>query len=381
MYQEKEIKSLVNKLKSVFLKENAIDFLEYVIKHKDEGDFGDFKEWVKGYDETKEGEYKKILDRIRKNEIDLNILHSFLIKEYKDVGGRLAGEFFTPPKFSELMAKIVLHLNPLESGKTYKVVDWCCGSGSLLIAFLEEAYSIIEKQGLQDVKFEFFGNDINERSVRHCEISLSKFKDIKKVLEVKNGLNVFKTINPEIDLNDYDYILGNPPFNLKFDVNYYKRITDYFPIIPKGRGDLLFVYRALKSIEKGGVGAFILYPSLLNFSSLQGIRDRFLELGIVVSVSLLEGKSFLNTPIKVILLVLKKGYNGKGFTSECSDFEQWLKGGQSLKIGNDWTFIKEVEKEVIDIKALNAEIARLREVNTRKFQALDELVEKLESSM
>ena len=45
---EKEVKSLVNKLKSVFLKENAIDFLEYVITHKDEGDFGEFKEWLQG---------------------------------------------------------------------------------------------------------------------------------------------------------------------------------------------------------------------------------------------------------------------------------------------------------------------------------------------
>lgn len=377
---EKEIKSLVNKLKSVFLKDNAIDFLEYIITHKDE-DVGDFKEWVKGYDETKEGEYKKIIERIRKNKIDLNILHSFLIKEYKDVGGKLAGEFFTPPKFAELMAKIVLNLQPLENGKTYKVVDWCCGSGNLLITFLEEAYSIIEKQGLQDVKFEVFGNDVNERSVRHCDIGLSQFKDIKKVLEVKNGLNVFKSINAEIDLNDYDYILGNPPFNLKFDVNYYKRITDYFPIIPKGRGDLLFVYRALKSIEKGGVGAFILYPGLLNFSSLQGIRDRLLELGIVVSVSRLEGKSFLNTPIKVILLVLKKGYNGKGFSNECCDFEEWLQGGQLLEIGKDWNFIKEVESKMIDIKAVTAEVARLTELNTRKRQEWDELVARLESGI
>ena len=374
---EQEIKSLVRKLKSVFLKENAVDFVVYILEHKDE-EIGDFKEWVKGYDETKEGEYRKIFERIRKNNIDLNILHSFLIKEYKDVGGKLAGEFFTPPEFSKLMAKIVLHLQPLESGKTYKVVDWCCGSGSLLIAFLEEAYSIIEKQGLKGVNFEVFGCDVNERSVRHCDIGLSKFKEIKKVLEVKNGLNVFKTICAEIDLNDYDYILGNPPFNLKFDVNYYKRITDYFPIIPKGRGDLLFVYRSLKSIEKGGVGAFILYPSLLTFSSLQGIRDRLLEIGVVVSVSLLEGKSFLNTPIKVILLVLKKGYNGKGFSNECCNFEEWLQGGQILEIGKDWSIIKEVEKEVSDIKAVTSEVARLTEFNNRQRQKWDELVAKLE---
>ena len=79
MCQEKEIKSLVNKLKSLFLKDNGIDFLEYVLEHEGE-DVGDFKEWVKGYDETKEGEYKKIIDRIKKNKIDLNILHSFFNK-------------------------------------------------------------------------------------------------------------------------------------------------------------------------------------------------------------------------------------------------------------------------------------------------------------
>lgn len=108
---EQEVKSLVNKLKSVFLKDNAVDFVEYVLEHKDEWDFGEFKEWVKGYDETKEGEYRKILERIRKEKIDLNILHSFLIKEYKDLGAKLAGEFFTPPRLLSLWLKLFYTCN------------------------------------------------------------------------------------------------------------------------------------------------------------------------------------------------------------------------------------------------------------------------------
>lgn len=54
--------------------------------------------------------------------------YEFLIKNFASTSGKKAGEFYTPPEVSSLMARLMAH--PKEGDE---ICDPTCGSGSLLM--------------------------------------------------------------------------------------------------------------------------------------------------------------------------------------------------------------------------------------------------------
>ncbi len=86
-------------------------------------------------------------------EIDaLGDIYETFIYYFATIAGKKAGEFYTPPQVSELLAKIVTH----ERKKLKKVYDPTCGSGSLLLQVIkhlsEDDKNIINIYGQEKVR-------------------------------------------------------------------------------------------------------------------------------------------------------------------------------------------------------------------------------------
>lgn len=74
--------------------------------------------------------------------------YEYLMAMYASSAGKSGGEFFTPQEVSELLAKIAVH----NQESVNKVYDPCCGSGSLLLKFVE-----------LHLKSKWFANEIKVR--------------------------------------------------------------------------------------------------------------------------------------------------------------------------------------------------------------------------
>lgn len=117
----------------------------------------------------------------------------------------------------------------------------------------------------------------------------------------------------------FDYIMANPPFNLKswYDENLQNdpRWTDY-GTPPASNANYAWILHMLSHLKKAyGVAGFLLANGALNDSDTLGIRKRLIQNDKVEAIIVLPRELFITTDISVTLWILnqnKKGGNYHG---------------------------------------------------------------------
>ena len=144
------------------------------------------------------------------------------------------GQFFTPYAITDFV------LQCLKPGKFDIIMDLTCGHGAFINSVPQES--------------NFFG----------CEIDMKSYK-IAKFLYPKANIQCsdIRTYNPEIRA---DIIVGNPPFNLKWQIGN----TTYL-------SQLYYTIKAAENIKSGGVMALVVPSSFL--------ADDFSDKGMIEEVS------------------------------------------------------------------------------------------------
>jgi len=205
------------------------------------------------------------------------------------------GEFFTPKSIVELMVDV---LEP-HRGRVY---DPCCGSGGM---FVQCEKFVKEHQGTVD-DLSIFGQEVNPGTWKMAKMNLA-IRGIEGNLGESNGDSF--TDDKHKDLRA-DYILANPPYNLK---EYWNSTLEGDPRWVFGRPDeknanyawLELMYAKLASNGK----AAILMP---NGATTGGgvdaeVRKNMIEAGKVDAILDLPDKLFSNTGISVQCWILNKG--------------------------------------------------------------------------
>jgi type I restriction-modification system DNA methylase subunit len=110
--------------------------------------------------------------------LDLNPEQDFLGKLYMtlNLSNHFKGQFFTPYHVSQLMAALSLDdIMPRVKELGYITIhDSCCGGGSTLIAGINEARKILDKEGLSFQNHILVtGQDIDETVALMCYIQVS----------------------------------------------------------------------------------------------------------------------------------------------------------------------------------------------------------------
>ena len=166
-----------------------------------------------------------------------------------NIGDRKSrGAYYTP---TTVVKKLVKNLKI--SGN---VIDSCCGTGNFLIQLPE----CIKPE-------QIYGSDIDEMSVKITRLNLFlKYKP-------KDTKIFYYNIRQEDFLysdRKYDYIIGNPPWGSEFKPKEVKQLTSKYH---SAVGYDMFVEKALDSLNKGGVLAFVLPEAILNVKTHKAIRD------------------------------------------------------------------------------------------------------------
>ena len=223
-------------------------------------------------------------------------VYEYLIGKFAADAGKKAGEFYTPPEVSILLAKLV---DPKPGDR---ICDPACGSGSLLIRVGKEV-------GTND--FFLAGQESNGSTWSLARMNMFLHAMDAARIEWCDTLTNPKLIEDD-ELMRFDVVVANPPFSLKKwgyeDVqdDRYRRFHRGLP--PRSRGDYAFISHMIEIANKldGKVGVIVPHGVLFRGGAEGLIRQRLIEDNLLEAVIGLPEKVFYGTSIPVAILIFNK---------------------------------------------------------------------------
>jgi type I restriction enzyme M protein len=263
---------------------------------------------------------QKISDGISDFSADSDTLgdaYEYLIGQFAAGSGKKAGEFYTPQQISTILSEIVTldSQDPTmgKKNKLDKVLDFTCGSGSLLLNVRTRIKN--PENGIAGSIGKIFGQEknITTYNLARMNMLLHGMKDTE--FEIFHGDTL---LNQWDDLNEmnptkkieFDAIVANPPFSLRWEPN--DTLADDFRfksygLAPKSAADFAFLLHGFHFLSKEGTMAIILpHGVLFRGGAEERIRTKLLKDNHIDTVIGLPANLFYSTGIPVCILVLKK---------------------------------------------------------------------------
>ena len=295
---------------------------------------------------------------------DLGDAYEYLIGQFAAGSGQKAGEFYTPQMVSSILSKIVtLDCQDPKSGKKPKidkVLDFACGSGSLLLNVRKEMGS----NGIGKI----YGQEknITTYNLARMNMLLHGVKDTEFEIHhgdtLVNDWSILSEENPAKKMT-FDAIVANPPFSLRWDPME-ETAKDFrfngFGVAPKSAADFAFLLHGLHFLSDSGTMAIILpHGVLFRGGKEEVIRKELIKKDYIDAIIGLPTNLFYSTGIPVCIIVLKKcRKNDKILFINASSEEHYEKGKRQ-------NYLREVDVEkIIEAYKSRATIGRYaREVS------------------
>lgn len=336
--------------------------------------------------------------------------YEYLMSMYASNAGKSGGEFYTPQEVSELLAKITT----LGKTEVNKVYDPCCGSGSLLLRFAKVL-------GKENVRKGFYGQEINLTTYNLCRINMFLHDINYNHFDIEVGDTL--TDPKHWDDEPFDAIVSNPPYSITWegDANPLlindPRFSPAGVLAPKSKADLAFTMHMLSWLSTSGTAAIVEFPGVLYRGGAEAkIRKYLVDNNYVDAVIQLPPDLFFGTTIATCIIVLKnsKKDNKTLFIDASAEF---VRGGNKNKLSpenikdildvyvsrqdkeyfsklvdnktiaeNDYniavsSYVEQKDtREVVDIKELNKEIAKIVARQKELRSAIDEIVLDIEGN-
>ena len=286
---------------------------------------------------------KKIVDEVNKinhktfgEEKDLiGRVYEYFLKEFAVNATKEEGEFYTPHDVVQLIATVI---EPFD-GTLY---DPCCGSGGM---FIQSTELVRVRQG-----------DISRVNVWGQEKEAATYRLAKMNLALRGISHNLGSESDSSFTNDlhkglyFDYIMANPPFNLKGwyndNLKNDSRWTDY-AVPPESNANYAWILHMLSHLKPlSGVAGFLLANGALGDTDALEIRKKLIQNDKVEAIIILPRELFITTDISVTFWILnqnKKGgkYHGRQLRNReheilFMDLRQWtenpVKGEQKKKV-------------------------------------------------
>lgn len=223
-------------------------------------------------------------------------VYEYLIARFAAGAGKKAGEFYTPPEVSTLLAKLVV---PKEGDR---ICDPACGSGSLLIKVAQQ---------VGNNNFALFGQDSNGSTWSLCRMNMFLHDMDSSQIEWCDTINNPKLIQND-DLMRFNIVVANPPFSLDKwgheEAAHDKWNRFWRGIPPKSRGDYAFISHMVEiALEgEGKVGVIVPHGVLFRSGAEGIIRHKFIEDNLLEAVIGLPSQLFYGTGIPAAILIFNK---------------------------------------------------------------------------
>ena len=259
--------------------------------------------------------------------------YEYLIKNFAASGGQKAGEFYTPPEVSELIAEL---LDP-QPGDT--ICDPACGSASLLMKCGRKV-----REHHNSKQYALYGQEAIGSTWSLAKMNMFLHGEDNHKIEWGDTLRNPKLLDSNGQLLKFDIVTANPPFSLdkwgheESEHDQFGRFKRGIP--PKTKGDFAFILHMIETLKSpfhgngGGRMAVIVPHGVLFRGSSEGkIRQQLIEENLLDAVIGLPEKLFYGTGIPAAILVFSKAKTDENvlFIDASRDF----KAGKNQNILGD----------------------------------------------
>lgn len=233
--------------------------------------------------------------------------YEYLIKHFAAGSGKSAGEFYTPPEVSDLLAAI---LEPTEGDQ---ICDPACGSGSLLM----KCGAMVRKNS-GSKKYALFGQEAIGSTWALAKMNMFLHGEDNHRIEWGDTIRHPMLLDKESKgLLHFDIVTANPPFSLD-KWGHEGAASDEFGrfrrgVPPKTKGDYAFISHMIETLkpESGRMGVVVPHGVLFRASSEGKIRQQLIEENLLDAVIGLPEKLFFGTGIPAAILIFKKNKTDK----------------------------------------------------------------------
>jgi len=232
--------------------------------------------------------------------------YEYLIGKFAAQGGKKAGEFYTPPEVSEVIARL---LAPKEGES---ICDPACGSGSLLL----KCSNWIKKH-YNSKRYELYGQEAIGSTWSLAKMNMFLHGEDNHKIEWGDTIRSPKLLDKDGNLKLFDIVTANPPFSLdkwghdEAEHDPHGRFRRGIP--PRTKGDYAFITHMIETLKpqskdsKGGrMGVVVPHGVLFRGSSEGKIRKQLIDENLLDAVIGLPEKLFYGTGIPAAILVFRK---------------------------------------------------------------------------
>lgn len=245
--------------------------------------------------------------------------YEYLISRFAATAGKKAGEFYTPPEVSILMANLVAP-KPGDD-----ICDPACGSASLLLKCGK-----LVKESADSCHYTLYGQEAIGSTWALAKTNLFLHGEENHRIEWGDTIRNPKLLDADGQLMRFDVVVANPPFSLdKWGLETAKddrfgRFNRGCP--PKGKGDYAFMLHMIETLKPSTGRMAMVAPHGVLFRSTNEaiIRRKLIEENLLDAVIGLPEKLFFGTTIPAVILVFRhqKADDRVMFIDASRDFNQ-----------------------------------------------------------
>ncbi|MFX0122221.1 MAG: type I restriction-modification system subunit M [Candidatus Hodarchaeota archaeon] len=223
----------------------------------------------------------------------LGRVFEYFLGQFAKAEGKKGGQFYTPPSVVRLLIEMI---------KPYKgrVYDPCCGSGGMFI----QSDEFVRSHGGKVNDISLYGQESNRTAWSLCKMNLA-IRGLNG--EIRWGDSFSNDLHTELKA---DFILANPPFNVKDWKGDQLRQDERwkYGIPPVRNANYAWIQHFIHHLSPSGIAGFILTNGSLSstMSNEGNIRKNIVEANLVDCIVTLPDKLFYNTSIPACLWIINK---------------------------------------------------------------------------
>lgn len=251
----------------------------------------------------------------------LGTAYMILIGLFASDAGKKGGEFFTPTKMSELVARLAtLGLDTVRSA-----CDPCAGSGSLLLE--------VKRHCSNRTVNHYYGQEMNGTTYNLMRQNMLMHGVPYKEFTVFNDDTIE---HDNFGEDKFQVQVANPPYSAKWSADSKfesdPRFSNCGALAPKSYADLMFLEHIAYHLDKDGRAAVLLPHGVLFRGNKEETIRRYLieNQNVIDAIIGLPANCFHGTSIPVCCIVLKKNRNGNSGNVWFCDASKYYTAGKNM---------------------------------------------------
>ena len=277
-------------------------------------------------------------------------IFEYLIKDYNSNSGGKYAEYFTPYAVSKIMARCLVSKDQKGTVNNVTCYDPSAGSGTLLMNLAHQ---------IGEDKCTIYSQDISQKSSGLLRLNLVLNDLVHSIHNIIKGNTILDPYHKQAngELQQYDYIVSNPPFKLDFSdyvanldtKENHNRFFAGIPKVPPKKKEsmaiyLLFLQHIIFSLKEGGKAAVVVPTGFITAQSgiEKKIRQKLVDKKMLAGVVSMPSNIFATTGTNVSILFIDKTNKEDVVLIDASNLGTTVKDGKNQK-----TLLSHEEEDVI----------------------------------